>query len=767
MKRTVLIFAALLVFIFYVTNGLLAQSLMNSKNWASFMQRQALQWDSISTDYYTGIILGNGLLGTNIYKENDQAIRFDIGRTDVTDQQTHIDSLFTGQLLTHPRLPIGKMLLKTRGVITGAKMELDIYNAIATGTIATTKGVIYFRCLVPTAPENIIYIETTVKGNEAINWNFEGEKAISPRLTFPNYGVAPKSLPAGILANPEFQLKDTAGYTICYQPLAVKGEYTTLWKQKKVNEKTVVQITVAYSSDIKGVTTGQAISEVQSFNNRPIHAIMEQHKDWWHKYYQQSFVSIPDGRLEGFYWLQLYKMASATRPGKPMIDLMGPWFTSHTPWPAIWWNLNTQLTYSPIFTSNHLELGEPLFSSLIQHQQNLINNVPKEWRSDAAAIGRISSYDLRSPLITGDLRNGRFEPGNLTWTMFYYYQYYLYTQDTVELKTNIYPLLKRSVNYLVHLLKIDTAGIYHLPVSQSPEYANVADAHYSLAALKWGLETILNINRTFQLNDSGNQKWLEVLEHLVPFYVDETGYMIGKELALTSSHRHYSHLMQIYPFHLVSVEAPENEELVKKSIQHWMGFDKALAGYSFMAASSMSSLLKDGNAAYQYLNKFLNKHGTAGGLYQEAGPCFETPPAIANSLLEMLLQSWDGKIRVFPAIPDLWKDVVFADLLAEGAFNVTASRKNGRTEFIKVKSLAGGAVVIETDIPQNQVQVNEVIKKKDIAISTLHAKTIIRITIAKGKEITIRNKIFLKDIFIEPVPISNFRQNYWGLKREN
>ena len=30
----------------------------------------------------------------------------------------------------------------------------------------------------------------------------EGEKAISPRLTFPNYGVVPKDLPAGIVANP-------------------------------------------------------------------------------------------------------------------------------------------------------------------------------------------------------------------------------------------------------------------------------------------------------------------------------------------------------------------------------------------------------------------------------------------------------------------------------------------------------------------------------------------------------------------------------------
>lgn len=249
---------------------------------------------------------------------------------------------------------------------------------------------------------------------------FAGEKCISPRLTFGSTGYEPKPAPDGIVSNPDAQLKDTAGYAVCYQPLTVQGEYTTAWKKSKGKGKSIMQITVAYSDGKKEITTRQAVNEIQSFNKKPIKAVIAQHQNCWHHFYQQSFVSIPDGRMENFYWLQLYKLASATRADKPMIDLMGPWFSSATPWPAIWWNLDTQLTYSPIFTSNHLELGQSLFSTLNKNKENLINNVPVEWRKDAAAIGRISSYDLRSPLVTGDLGNGRFEPGNLTWTMFYY-----------------------------------------------------------------------------------------------------------------------------------------------------------------------------------------------------------------------------------------------------------------------------------------------------------------------------------------------------------
>jgi len=40
-----------------------------------------------------------------------------------------------------------------------------------------------------------------------------------------------------------------------------------------------------------------------------------------------------------------------------MCDLMGPWYKD-TRWPAIWWNLNTQMLYSPSPVANRLEMAE-------------------------------------------------------------------------------------------------------------------------------------------------------------------------------------------------------------------------------------------------------------------------------------------------------------------------------------------------------------------------------------------------------------------------
>ena len=58
----------------------------------------------------------------------------------------------------------------------------------------------------------------------------------------------------------------------------------------------------------------------------------------------------------------------------------------------------------------------------------------------------------------------------------------------------------------------------------------------------------------------------------------------------------------------------------------------------------------------------------------------------------MLLQSHNGVLRVFPAIPSGWEDVSFTTLRAEGAALVSAERRNGRTQAVKITCEKGGPV---------------------------------------------------------------------------
>lgn len=64
----------------------------------------------------------------------------------------------------------------------------------------------------------------------------------------------------------------------------------------------------------------------------------------------------------------------------------------------------------------------------------------------------------------------------------------------------------------------------------------------------------------------------------------------------------------------------------------------------------------------------------------------------------MLLQSYSGTIGVFPAIPASWRDVSFKGRRAEGAFIVSAERKDGRTRSIDIVAEAGGVLCLENPL---------------------------------------------------------------------
>ena len=157
--------------------------------------------------------------------------------------------------------------------------------------------------------------------------------------------------------------------------------------------------------------------------------------------------------------------------------------------------------------------------------------------------------------------------------------------------------------------------------------------------------------------------------------------MIGSDKPLAKSHRHYSHLLSFYPLRLQDTTRPEVSAVLEKSIDHWLGIDhgNALAGYSYTGAASLYAYQGNGDKAYAQLHHFLNKPiGLAillpNTMYVESGgknPVIETPLSAATAVTEFLLQGWGETLRVFPAVPQDWKDCSFRALRAEGGFVVT------------------------------------------------------------------------------------------------
>lgn len=80
----------------------------NNFDWKEFLGQYDMLWDNdITADpvfpegvfgkrhwgctdgYYSGALMGNGLLGTNLYKLTDGVYRLNIGRSDITEARKH------------------------------------------------------------------------------------------------------------------------------------------------------------------------------------------------------------------------------------------------------------------------------------------------------------------------------------------------------------------------------------------------------------------------------------------------------------------------------------------------------------------------------------------------------------------------------------------------------------------------------------------------------------------------------------------------------
>lgn len=681
-------------------------------DWQQYLGRQDLVWDRLPTDYFEGAFVGNGLFGVILFQDDLQTntVRFEIGRSDVYDHRTDSTRLGHAKI----RLPIGQLLLSPAGTILKAELRTDLWNAEVRGRLQTTEGTLRFRCFVPSGEKVIVLnLETTGKEHQA-RCSFRPQQGDSQRYVLrPNRDKGFVYVP-----NPPYRTEKTNNIEVVTQPLLAGSDYATAWSEElKSKHSRTVLVTVAnpYATNpnLAFASTREALRVLQQYRGQNMSALEAAHRRWWHAFYPASFVSLPAARLESFYWIQLYKLASATRAEGPVIDLLGPWFKPSI-WAALWMNLNVQLTYSTLGPANHLDLEDPLFRLLERHRDQLIANVPESFRADCAAVANPVGWDeLAAPVfLTEEKENPQaMNLIVLPWLMQQFYAHNQRSMDEARLRDSIYPLMRRTFNVYLRILSLGEDGRYHLPLTYSDEYGSARDTSLNLALAKWGFQTLIACAHRLNIDDPLLPRWEEVSAKLTDYPINpDTGIMIGQGVPFAKSHRHFSHLFAIWPLRLMEGESqPERLPLMKQSLQHFTDLEGDNCMFKYTGAASLWATLGEGDTALKWLTRALVilprkvPVPTVGAntLYSENGwPTFESPVAASGSLLDMLIQSSAGTIRIFPAVPTVWKEARFYHLRTEGAFLVSAVRQAGKTRWVQIQSLAGAPCALRTDFTE-------------------------------------------------------------------
>lgn len=665
-------------------------------DWRKEIEKQDLHWCVIPTQWSQAPFIGNGMMGSMIFRQDDHSLIIQLGRSDVQDHRMESGKhAIPGRVIPNQsRLPIGYFALKTMGKLKDCDLRLNLWDAEITGTIRTDSGGIDLTAIMHSRKDLLVVRATPTDRERGFSIHWHPEEAFCPRIKGKRQGG--RSYIDEYIGSPLPVITNDGDVILCIQDLIAEGQTTTAWTVKHgENDSRTLFASVAHSFP-HSTATREATAVVQQAADTGFSELLSSHRPWWHAFYQKSYVSLPDARMESFFWIQHYKMACASMGGRALADNQGPWLQP-TGWPALWWNLNVQLSYSHMLPANHPELSIGLLDHLVKHQDNLARNVPERMRGDSIGLNTISGQELLSPLEEPEKRKEQ-SAGNMTWVMHNCYMQYRYTMDEELLREKIFPLLKKSINLYRHILKEGDDGKLHLPPTASPEYGSAADCNYDLSLLRWGCQALIDSCATLEIDDPLLPVWEDILARLTDYPRDDTGFLIGRDVPYAKSHRHYSHLLMIYPLCTFTPDDPAKRPLIEKSLLHWQSLPAKLAGYSFTGSSSMFSLLGNGSMAEQRLQAFLDDKVHPNTFYSESSPVLETPPAGARSLEDMLIQSWGDRIRVFPAIPDHWKDVSFGNLRTEGAFLVSAKRLGGKTAFLTVKSLAGSPCRIQTGI---------------------------------------------------------------------
>ena len=505
--------------------------------------------------------------------------------------------------------------------------------------------------------------------------------------------------------------------------------------------KKVILALVLYTSFDRSNWKEAALAEARSLTPRLIQQVKKAHESWWKQFWSRSNIRVEDPYLEKYYYTSQYLFASASRGNKFAPGLWGPFITKDS---AAWGgdyhlNYNYQAPYWAAYSSNHIDLthnyDQPLLDYMVKgkkHAQDLLQVGGIYYPVGIGPKGLVTTrwpltpeemekrYGTREHTIDGGYKflgqkiNAVFGTGNMFMRF-----YSTYDSSYAE---RIYPYLLECASFWEDYLKFENGRYviygdhFNEVMPRLNQTGNWRDrlgdfnSTLSLGLVKMLFRGLLDVSRYLHKEENRQPKWEHIVANLSAFPLGE----VAGRPSLKSMERGPAGPVQPAGLNRVSIhglllpggvagyytDASFNEVLLG-DIAHWK--DKApLPGtWGNTLGNGIETCFPgavrvgyDPDTILKELKARIAAQSLPNGWITQAGGGIETLSAVPLTINEMLLQSYEGVVRVFPNWPPS-KDASFKRLRAYGAFVISSSVKKGQIQYVQLLSEKGRPCTLE------------------------------------------------------------------------
>ncbi len=461
-----------------------------------------------------------------------------------------------------------------------------------------------------------------------------------------------------------------------------------------------------------------ALGKALAVNKEKYTELLKSHYAAWADFWSKSSFETADKELEMNWYASQYLLAGCTGNRNFAPGLYGNFITVEYPmWHSDYHlNYNYQAPFYAACSSNHAELTDCYHTPLEEFMPR-----GAEFASKFGCRGVIYPVGLMPKgicsemthkglwfdrLFLGQKSNG-IHPADIMvfrWNA---------TKDNEYARKHAYPFIKANLEFFEDWLTLEN-GRYSVTRDAAHEvpyykddfsekkyayYINGKNGCLTLGMLRLCIPAAVEMAQALGVDADKCEKWNEILEKLAPY---PTYYRYGKKVfRYTEKGQSWNDdndvgLQHIYPGGAVGTLCKNTDLLkiarntFKQKARYCYIDDNAVCSFFPMAAR----LGEDPAVIIKKLHELNKKKQLPNMLYNFAGGCLENCSVFANTLNEMVLQGFEGVVRVFPCW-DKSVNVSYNSLRADGAFLVSSEMNNGVVSFVNIVSEAGQTLRFE------------------------------------------------------------------------